>query len=53
VPVMIIDSANKLAHNQQKILDMLQDYAKLATDKGIATIMFISSKGCVPYCMIR
>jgi len=48
VPVLIIDNANRLAQNQQKILDLFQDYAKLAADEGMVTIMFVSSEGRVP-----
>ena len=52
VPVLIIDNANKLARKQQDVLDALQDYAKLAADKRIATIVFVSSEGRVPRCMM-
>jgi hypothetical protein len=45
IPVLIIDNANKLA---QKELERIQDLAKSASDKGIATIVFVSSKGHVP-----
>ena len=52
VPVLIIDNANKLAQNQQEFLDVFQDYAKDATDKGIATVVFVSNEGHVPRRMI-
>jgi hypothetical protein len=51
VPVLIIDNANKLAQKQQGLLDLFQDYAKDATDKGIVNVMFVSSEGCVPHHM--
>jgi hypothetical protein len=41
---MIIDNAQ----NQQEFLDVFQDYAKHATDKGIATVVFMPSEGHVP-----
>ena len=47
-PVLIIDNANRLAENQLKLLEQIQDYAKLATDNGTATIVFMSSEGRVP-----
>jgi hypothetical protein len=37
VPVLIIDNSNKIAHNQPEILDMFQDYARLAADERLAT----------------
>ena len=45
IPVLIIDNANKLV---QKELEDIQDLAKSASDKGIATIVFVSSGGHVP-----
>jgi hypothetical protein len=48
VPVLIIDNVNRLTYGQQMILDLFQDYAKLAADQGTATIVFISSEGRVP-----
>jgi hypothetical protein len=48
VPVLIIDNANKLAQNQQEILNLFQDYAELAADQGTATVVFVSSEGRVP-----
>ncbi len=47
VPVLIIDNANRLAEKQQRLLDLIQDYAKRAADEGIATIVFVSSEGRV------
>jgi len=52
VPVLIIDNINKLAPKQQRLLDIFQDYAKLAADEGIATFVFVSSKGHIPRHMI-
>jgi len=52
VPVLIIDNANRLAEKQQRLLDLIQDYAKRAADEGIATIVFVSSEGRVPRRMI-
>lgn len=48
VPVFILDNANRLAQYQPKVLDLLQDYAKLAVDNGTATMVFVSSEGRVP-----
>jgi hypothetical protein len=48
IPVLIIDNANRLAQKQQKLLDLFQDYAKDTADKGIVTVVFISSKSRVP-----
>jgi hypothetical protein len=43
---------NRLAQNQQEFLDLFQDYAKLAADQGIATVVFVSSEGRVPHRMM-
>ena len=48
---MIINNANKLAPKQQRLLDLFQDYAKKAADKGTITVMFVLSEGCVPHRM--
>ena len=48
IPVLIIDNANRLAEKQQELLDLFQDYAKNAADKGIVTVVFVSSEGRVP-----
>ena len=48
IPVLIIDNANRLAEDNQKILDRFQDYAKHAADEGIVTVVFVSSEGRVP-----
>jgi hypothetical protein len=48
IPVLIIDNANKLALKQQELLDLFQDYAKRAADKGIVTVVFMLSEGRVP-----
>ena len=45
IPVLIIDNANKIAKEQ---LEQIQDYAKHASDNGIATVVFVSSEGRVP-----
>ena len=45
IPVLIIDNANRIVPEQ---LNVIQDYAKSATDYGIANIVFISSKGHLP-----
>jgi hypothetical protein len=47
IPVLIIDNANRLAENRLKLLEQIQDYAKLAADEGTATIVFVSSEGRV------
>ena len=48
IPVLIIDNVNRLAEDNQKILDRFQDYAKYAADEGIVTVVFVSSEGRVP-----
>jgi len=48
IPVLIIDNANRLSERQQKLLDHIQDYATLAVDKEIATVVFVSSECRVP-----
>ena len=53
VPVLIIDNANKLAKQHQKLLDILQDYAKKAADEQTVTVVFVSSEGRVPRGMMR
>jgi hypothetical protein len=52
IPVLIIDNANRLAEKQLELLEQIQDYAKLATDQGRATVVFVSSEGRVPRCMM-
>jgi len=53
VPVLIIDNVNRPTYSQQMILDLFQDYAKLAADQGTATIVFVSSEGRVPRRMME
>lgn len=53
IPVLIIDNANRLAETVPEVLYVLQDFAKLATDLGTATILFVSSEGPVPRRMMR
>jgi len=48
VPVLIIDNANRLAVKQQRLLDLFQDYAKLAVDKEMVTVVFVLSEGYIP-----
>ena len=48
IPVLIIDNANRLAQEHQRLLNLFQDYAKNAADKGIVTVVFVSSEGRVP-----
>jgi hypothetical protein len=45
---MQIDFAEK----QLELLEQVQDYAKLTTDEGTATIVFVSSEGRVPRRMV-
>ena len=51
IPVLIIDNANRLAQTKQELLDLFQDYAKDAADKGRVTVVFMSSEGCIPHGM--
>jgi hypothetical protein len=53
IPVLIIDNANRLAEEYQKLLNLFQDYAKDAADKGRVTVVFVSSEGHVPRNMMR
>jgi hypothetical protein len=48
IPVLIVDNANKIPDGEQGLLDHLQDFAKTASDEGIATVVFVSSEGQVP-----
>jgi len=48
IPVLILDNANRLSEKHQNLLDKFQDYAKNASNKGIATVVFVSSEGYVP-----
>jgi len=52
IPVVIFDNVNRLAQNQLRLLEHVQDYAKRATDEGTATVVFVSSEGRVPRRMI-
>ncbi|KAH0562583.1 hypothetical protein GP486_002726 [Trichoglossum hirsutum] len=45
LPVLIIDNANRLP---QLLLTQFQDFAKEASDEGIATVTFVSSEGRIP-----
>ena len=45
IPVLIIDNANR---NTTEELEQVQDYAKHASDNGIATVVFVTSEGRVP-----
>ena len=47
-PVLVVDSANRLAEYRPELLDTLQDAAKVASDSGTFRVIFISSKGNVP-----
>lgn len=51
-PVLIIDHANRLATTQEKLLGIIQDYAKNYADRGNVTIAFVSSEGCIPLSMM-
>jgi hypothetical protein len=48
IPVLIIDNANRLVQKRQELLNLFQDYAKDAADKGRVTVVFMSSEGRVP-----
>jgi len=52
VPVLIIDNANRLAQKQQELLNLFQDYAKLATDNERVSVVFVSSEGRIPHQMM-
>ena len=44
IPVLVVDNANKLP---ELLLEEFQDYAEEAADNNIATIVFVSSEGCI------
>ena len=48
IPILVVDNANRLAEYEQKILDDLQDAAKVASDSRTFSVVFISSEGNVP-----
>ena len=48
IPTLIINNANKLP---ESLLAQFQDYAKKASDEGMATIVFVSSEGRIPHHM--
>ena len=50
IPVLIIDNANKIEATQ---LLQMQDFAKSAYDKGLATVAFVVSEGRVPHIMME
>jgi Cdc6-like AAA superfamily ATPase len=52
IPVLIIDNANRLSQTQQKLLNLFQDYAKDAHDRGTVIIVFVSNEGRVPHRMM-
>ncbi|KAI9781738.1 MAG: hypothetical protein M1839_005731 [Geoglossum umbratile] len=45
IPVLVVDNANKLP---ESLLAQFQDFAKEASDNGIATVIFVSSEGRIP-----
>jgi hypothetical protein len=45
MPVLIFDNVNRVTDEE---LETIQDYAKLVSDRRIATIVFVSSEGHVP-----
>jgi hypothetical protein len=50
IPVLIIDNANEMTRDE---LAQIQDYAKNATDDGMASVVFVTSEGCVPRIMME
>ncbi|KAI9782085.1 MAG: hypothetical protein M1839_005431 [Geoglossum umbratile] len=45
IPVLVVDNTNKLP---TLLLAQFQDFAKEASDSGIATVIFVSSEGRIP-----
>jgi len=45
IPVLVVDNTNKLP---TILLAQFQDFAKEASDSGIATVIFVSSEGRIP-----
>jgi hypothetical protein len=43
IPVLIIDNVDRLTQKHQGLLDLFQDYAKDASDKGRAAVVFVFS----------
>jgi hypothetical protein len=50
IPVLIIDNANKMGKSD---LEGIQDYAKHASDHGIAAVVLVTTEGHVPRHMMR
>jgi Cdc6-like AAA superfamily ATPase len=44
VPVLIIDNADRLAQEDQKLLNLLQDYAEDAAEKEIIEVVFMANE---------
>ncbi|CAG8748652.1 14365_t:CDS:2, partial [Gigaspora rosea] len=52
-PVLILDNISKLGQENVKMLQDLQDIAKLYADQGSCIIVFVSSEGLVPRIMMQ
>ena len=51
IPVSILDNTNRLSERQQCLLHKFEDYTRNASDRGIATVVFVSNEGYVPHHM--
>ena len=50
---MLITKDFLVVQKQQRLLDLFQDYAKNTADNGTVSVLFVSSEGRVPRCMVR
>jgi Cdc6-like AAA superfamily ATPase len=46
--VVVIDNINRLAKEDPKMLELLQDFAKNSADAGTIRIVFVASEGNAP-----
>nr|CAG8569419.1 11351_t:CDS:2 [Entrophospora candida] len=49
--VLILDQVDRIAMNDQKFIEILQDFAKVCADEGSLIVVFIASEGLVPQIM--
>ncbi|KAG0633806.1 P-loop containing nucleoside triphosphate hydrolase protein [Tuber brumale] len=51
-PVLVLDNVNRLAQDNRKLLNILQDIAKDAADNRLFTTVFVTSEGQAPIQML-
>lgn len=52
LPIVIFDNANRLAHMDKEVLQVLQDDAKDSADSHSYIVVFVSGEGIVPEIMM-